>query len=77
MTPWSTLVRTATATMISDRPDVSADFVRDLEEIADALDFRLRLELAPEHYAMVRDLRLATRVLTITRETVEEQVSAA
>ena len=68
---------TATATMIPTRPDVSADFVRDLEEIADALDRRLRCELAPEHYAMVRDLRLATRVVTIARETVEEQATAA
>lgn len=68
---------TATLTMIPARPDVSADFVRDLEEVADALDRRLRRELAPEHYAMVRDLRLATRVVTIARETVEEQVSAA
>ena len=61
---------------IPTMPDVSGDIVHDLEEIADALDRRLRRELTPEQYRMVRDLQLATRVVTIARD-VEERATAA
>ena len=62
---------------IPTMPDVSADIVRDLEEIAEALDRRLRRELTPEHYRLVRDLQLATRVVTIARDAVDERATAA
>ncbi|MDP8922641.1 MAG: hypothetical protein M3O34_07165 [Chloroflexota bacterium] len=68
---------TSTAMPIPTMPDVSADVVRDLEEIAGALDRRLRRELTPEQYRMVRDLRLATRVITIARDSVDERAPAA
>ncbi len=61
---------------IPTMPDMSTDIVRDLEEIADALESRLRRELTPEQYRMVRDLQLATRVVTIARD-VEERATAA
>ena len=62
---------------IPTMPDMSTDIVRDLEEIADVLDRRLRRELTPEQYRMVRDLQLATRVVTIARDVVDERATAA
>lgn len=62
---------------IPTMPDMSTDIVRDLEEIADALESRLRRELTPEQYRMVRDLQLATRVVTIARDAVDERTTAA
>ena len=62
---------------IPTMPDLSTDIVRDLEEIADVLDRRLRGELTPEQYRMVRDLQLATRVVTIARDVVDERATAA
>src|SRR3712207_7433174 len=47
------------------------------EEIAATLDRRLRRELTPEQYRMVRDLQLATRVVTIARDVVDERATAA
>lgn len=62
---------------IPTMPDMSTDIVRDLEEIADALDSRLRRELTSDQYRMVRDLQLATRVVTIARDAVDERATAA
>ena len=62
---------------IPTMPDLSADIVRDLEEIAEALDRRLCRELTPDQYRMVRDLQLATRVVTIARDAVDERATAA
>ncbi len=62
---------------IPTMPDVSGDIVRDLEEIVDTLDRRLRRELTPAQYRMVRDLQLATRVVTIARDAVDERATAA
>ena len=68
---------TSAALTIPTMPDLSADIVRDIEEIAEALDRRLRRELTPEQYRMVRDLQLATRVVTIARDAVDECATAA
>ncbi len=68
---------TSTAMPIPTMPDLSTDIVRDLEEIAATLDSRLRRELTPEQYRMVRDLQLATRVVTIARDVVDERATAA
>ena len=68
---------TSTELMIPIMPDLSTDIVRDLEEIAASLDSRLRRELSPEHYRMVRDLQLATRVVTIAKDVVDERATAA
>ncbi len=62
---------------IPTMPDLSTDIVRDLEEIAATLDRRLRRELTPEQYRMVRDLQLATRVVTIARDVVDDRATAA
>ena len=45
--------------------------------MATALDRRLRRKLTPEQYRMVRDLQLATRVVTIARDVVDERATAA
>ena len=68
---------TSAAFAIPTMPDMSTDVVRDLEEIAEALDRRLRRELTPDQYRMVRDLQLATRVVTIARDAVDERATAA
>jgi ABC-type transporter lipoprotein component MlaA len=70
-------VISATALPTPIAADVTTDFVEDMERIADALDRRLRRELTPEQYAMVRDLQLATRVVTIARDTLDERATAA
>ena len=67
----------STALPIPTMPDMRPNIVQDLEAIADALDRRLRRELTPEQYRMVRDLQLATRVVTIARDSLDERATAA
>jgi hypothetical protein len=66
-----------TTTTISSAPTLTGrgqtgDFVRDVTEMADRIDRRLRLSLTPQQYAMVQDLVLATRITTIARDAAEE-----
>jgi len=64
-------------TPIQNRPAESLDVVSDLEQFAAALDERLRFQLTPDQYRMVRDLQIATRVIAIARESVEDCACAA
>jgi len=66
-----------TTTRFSSAPTLTiqgqtGDFVRDVTEMADRIDRRLRLSLTPQQYAMVQDLVLATRITTIARDAAEE-----
>ena len=53
-------------------PELTGDFVRDVATMASRIDWRLRLSLTPQQYAMVQDLVLATRIATIARDAAEE-----
>lgn len=59
---------TATVTPIRARIDESLGVVRDLEQYAAELDERLRGQLTPEQYWMMRDLQLTTRAISVARE---------
>ena len=66
-----------TTTMIASAPahvsaGLSGDFVADVADMAERLDWRLRMTLTPEQYAMVQDLVLATRITTIARDAADE-----
>jgi len=67
-----------TTTTISSAPTLTTghvstgDFVQDVSEMADRIDLRLRMSLTPQQYAMVQDLLLATRIMTIAQDAAEE-----
>ncbi|MCC7371020.1 MAG: hypothetical protein IT306_21580 [Chloroflexi bacterium] len=50
----------------------TGDFVQDVALAAERIDRKLRLSLSPRQYAMVQDLVLATRIMTIARDADDE-----
>jgi hypothetical protein len=50
----------------------SGDFLQDVSQMAATIDRRLRMSLTPREYAMVQDLVLATRIMTIARDAADE-----
>jgi hypothetical protein len=66
-----------TTTAISSAPTLTGhgptgDFVQDVTDTANRIDRRLRLTLTPQQYALVQDLVLATRIMTIAQDADEE-----
>ncbi len=68
---------TALLTPLQTTPTESLNVVHDLEQFVAALDERLRFQLTPDQYRMVRDLQVATRVIAVARESSETCACAA
>jgi hypothetical protein len=73
MAPAATLTSvTQAASSLSGSASASGDFVQDVSRMAASIDRRLRMSLTPREYAMVQDLVLATRIMTIARDAADE-----
>ena len=81
MAPAATLVSTSEATGQASGPATGAaaasgDFLQDVSQMAASIDRRLRMSLTPREYALVQDLVLATRIMTIARDAADDRDEA-
>lgn len=73
MAPAATLVSASqTARSETGSATPSGDFLQDVSQMAASIDRRLRMSLTPREYAMVQDLMLATRIMTIAQDAADE-----
>lgn len=73
MAPAATLVSTTQAIgQATGAAASSGDFLQDVSQMAASIDRRLRMSLTPREYALVQDLVLATRIMTIARDATDD-----